>query len=230
MYKTSVALAGAILALSIANASAVTLVYNDTTTAGNTAYPFLVSNNFTVNKSGVLIDSLDVFDSTKGTIGSDLTVSLYNDTTNTAVATVDFKGTAYNGVNGSFFVSKTISLVSLIQGDTYSVEAWGFSPTQLYVDTSGTSKVTFNSLGGALSDLSATNFAGGVPSPPCNMITGSNCSGVGNLNVHGTDFFGAGSIDAVPEPSTWAMLILGFCGLGFVAYRRKQSGQQFRFA
>jgi hypothetical protein len=25
---------------------------------------------------------------------------------------------------------------------------------------------------------------------------------------------------AVPEPSTWAMMILGFCGLGFMAYRR----------
>jgi hypothetical protein len=26
---------------------------------------------------------------------------------------------------------------------------------------------------------------------------------------------------AVPEPSTWAMMILGFCGIGFMAYRRK---------
>jgi hypothetical protein len=26
---------------------------------------------------------------------------------------------------------------------------------------------------------------------------------------------------SVPEPSTWAMMILGFCGLGFMAYRRK---------
>lgn len=26
---------------------------------------------------------------------------------------------------------------------------------------------------------------------------------------------------AVPEPSTWAMMILGFCGLGFMAYRRR---------
>jgi hypothetical protein len=25
----------------------------------------------------------------------------------------------------------------------------------------------------------------------------------------------------VPEPSTWAMLLLGFAGLGFMAYRRK---------
>jgi hypothetical protein len=28
---------------------------------------------------------------------------------------------------------------------------------------------------------------------------------------------------AVPEPSTWAMMILGFLGLGFMAYRRKNS-------
>lgn len=27
--------------------------------------------------------------------------------------------------------------------------------------------------------------------------------------------------DGVPEPSTWAMMILGFCGIGFMAYRRK---------
>ena len=26
---------------------------------------------------------------------------------------------------------------------------------------------------------------------------------------------------AVPEPSTWAMMLLGFAGLGFTAYRRK---------
>jgi hypothetical protein len=28
--------------------------------------------------------------------------------------------------------------------------------------------------------------------------------------------------DAVPEPSTWIMLLLGFTGLGFAGYRRKQ--------
>ena len=31
-------------------------------------------------------------------------------------------------------------------------------------------------------------------------------------------------ISAVPEPSTWAMMLLGFAGIGFMAYRRKQSG------
>jgi PEP-CTERM motif len=32
------------------------------------------------------------------------------------------------------------------------------------------------------------------------------------------------NVAATPEPSTWAMMILGFCGLGFMAYRRKRSG------
>jgi PEP-CTERM motif len=37
------------------------------------------------------------------------------------------------------------------------------------------------------------------------------------------------SISAVPEPSTWAMMILGFAGIGFMAYRRKNK-PAFRFA
>jgi len=35
---------------------------------------------------------------------------------------------------------------------------------------------------------------------------------------------------AVPETSTWAMLILGFAGVGFMAYRRKNQGSAFRIA
>lgn len=32
-----------------------------------------------------------------------------------------------------------------------------------------------------------------------------------------------GTVAAVPEPSTWAMMILGFLGVGFIAYRRNQN-------
>jgi hypothetical protein len=28
---------------------------------------------------------------------------------------------------------------------------------------------------------------------------------------------------AVPEPSTWAMMILGFAGVGYMAYRRRRT-------
>jgi hypothetical protein len=37
------------------------------------------------------------------------------------------------------------------------------------------------------------------------------------------------NIGGVPEPSTWAMMILGFAGVGFMAYRRKLK-PAFRFA
>ena len=35
--------------------------------------------------------------------------------------------------------------------------------------------------------------------------------------------FSATFTSAVPEPSTWAMMILGFAGVGFMAYRRKNN-------
>jgi hypothetical protein len=36
-----------------------------------------------------------------------------------------------------------------------------------------------------------------------------------------------GTVSAVPEPSTWAMMILGFFGLGVMAYRRRSSRLAF---
>jgi len=45
------------------------------------------------------------------------------------------------------------------------------------------------------------------------------------LDIH-SSVFPSGEIrgflaPAVPEPSTWAMLLLGFTGIGFMAYHRK---------
>ena len=40
----------------------------------------------------------------------------------------------------------------------------------------------------------------------------------------GPNGFGVGTLAvaaAVPEPSTWAMMLVGFCGLGFIAHRRR---------
>ena len=38
------------------------------------------------------------------------------------------------------------------------------------------------------------------------------------------------AVAAVPEDSPWAMLVLGFAGVGFMAYRRKQNGSALRIA
>jgi PEP-CTERM motif len=59
----------------------------------------------------------------------------------------------------------------------------------------------------------------------------------GDLGGLSTDQLKGGSVDfildnvavtAVPEPSSWAMMILGFLGVGFMAYRREKP--LFRFA
>jgi len=36
-------------------------------------------------------------------------------------------------------------------------------------------------------------------------------------------FVDGNAVAAVPEPSTWAMMILGFAGVGFMTYRRRQT-------
>jgi hypothetical protein len=45
-----------------------------------------------------------------------------------------------------------------------------------------------------------------------------------NPGGFGVGIFTLTPVAAVPEPSTWAMMILGFAGVAFMAYRRKQSG------
>jgi hypothetical protein len=57
---------------------------------------------------------------------------------------------------------------------------------------------------GTCADATDTGFVSGVPAPP------------------------GGNQNGVPEPSTWAMMLLGFLGVGFMAYRRRGTALQFR--
>jgi hypothetical protein len=52
-------------------------------------------------------------------------------------------------------------------------------------------------------------------------LTFSTSSGNSYENVLLTNFVVNDTVGAVPEPSTWAMMIFGFAGIGFMAYRRK---------
>jgi hypothetical protein len=48
--------------------------------------------------------------------------------------------------------------------------------------------------------------------------------GIPNYTLPAFDILdGNGVASAVPEPSTWAMMIFGFVGVGFMAYRRKST-------
>jgi hypothetical protein len=79
------------------------------------------------------------------------------------------------------------------------------------MDNGGFNSVCFNDKSESCSDnRSAVGFTVGDQNIGANFI-----SETGNFE------FGVAA--AVPEPSTWAMMILGFFGLGFMAYRRKDS-------
>jgi hypothetical protein len=84
------------------------------------------------------------------------------------------------------------------------------------------------------SGLGFTTNSTGVPGIALQfVIVGPNIGyqefAAGSNSVLGVgDFAFTAAVAAVPEPSTWAMMILGFCGLGFMAYRRKQSGPALR--
>src|ERR1700737_3929024 len=67
------------------------------------------------------------------------------------------------------------------------------------------------------SDVSwfAVASGGHYTGPGCSFICGA------PFDNPGFEGLAAASVSGVPEPSTWAMMILGFAGLGFMGYRRK---------
>ena len=87
----------------------------------------------------------------------------------------------------------------------------------------------------------AAMFPGGQ-SNGCQLLTNCNryvtFTDTNGANLTGftitsaTNSFEITNISAVPEPSTWAMMILGFLGLGFLGYRKssKVSASAFRVA
>lgn len=64
-----------------------------------------------------------------------------------------------------------------------------------------------------------------VPTGATRLFLGVTDEG-GNFDNSGTivaTISESGSVTGTPEPSTWAMMLLGFCGLGFMAYRKKSA-------
>jgi PEP-CTERM motif len=68
-------------------------------------------------------------------------------------------------------------------------------------------------------DTAATLFAGSGASITSGVLGVANCED--ECVANGEIRSGTLTIAAVPEPSTWAMLLIGFAGIGFMAYRRK---------
>ena len=199
----------AIAAISAGPALASTDVFGlSNPAAGNqpqTDFPLTLGMDFTVNSS-VKVDSLGAF-----TNGAPVFVQLYDISNNDlVVASAIVPGTLNPGSSYSF---QTITPVLLAAG-TYQINAiYGSSNPDFnpYEQPGGdAAKITFNSFGGKLSFIGDYyNLNGNGSLATTQDFPSPNGYGAGTL-----------SVSAVPEPSTWAMMLLGFCGLGFMAYRR----------
>jgi PEP-CTERM motif len=130
----------------------------------------------------------------------------------------------YNSAHSALLFSSAVSSVSVVQ------------QIPGYADYEVTGVLA------ALSLSAGTYYAGFVANPlAVATVTGGNNSLLyssipGNIS-QATPYYGGGSnygdlafqllgtsgVSAVPEPSTWAMMILGFAGIGFMAYRRRNN-------
>ena len=89
----------------------------------------------------------------------------------------------------------------------------------IYTTTTPLSSQTFSSIGAVVQNANATSGPGLFSLTEELILTANGAGGASSTIL----------ITAVPETSTWAMMILGFFGVGFMAYRRKPK-PSFRFA
>jgi hypothetical protein len=205
---------------------AATLVYNDTTTDGTSTYPGTLIDTFKVNQGGLEVLDLAAFDSGKNGITANIMVGLYDDTTGTvAIAPVNFNGTAYNGTGGSYFDTKAVTPFVLTNGDTYSVEAWGFSGTNFF--KMGTGSAAFSAGGFNISNVAGTNP--GSAGEAATNIDGNTTGGLFNALFGNTTPYS--SYAGAPQPCAPSVTcttddpILRFNGTGFAAAGSLEIGQ-----
>jgi hypothetical protein len=77
----------------------------------------------------------------------------------------------------------------------------------------------FSLLGPAFYNPTFVAAEGGLPGAEASLVAGIE-DGQAYFNIHTTQFPGGEIRGGVPEPSTWAMMLLGFAGLGYAAFRR----------
>jgi hypothetical protein len=129
-------------------------------------------------------------------------------------------GTGYNLARNLFTDNNVRGTTVDITG---SFSLFGANAGNFLGDGNETFDVTTN-LGSYLFNVSlntATNSAPltfvGFESSGGEIITSVNWSGPQAAGITDVQL----GVSAVPEPSTWAMMLLGFAGIGFMAYRRK---------
>lgn len=92
--------------------------------------------------------------------------------------------------------------------------------------TSGTYDNLFDLLTASTYNSAFVTAHGGTTASARDALLGAMASGEAYLNIHTSQFPGGeirGFLVAVPEPASWAMMLIGLCGVGLLLRRRPAS-------
>jgi hypothetical protein len=129
-------------------------------------------------------------------------------------STVDFGQVALDaGVLDTVYSSSGITVAAV--GGTFTFQLSFPTPYSISLGTCTSGLVSGSEC--SLSSVSLNTSVAGIYDDTVTIGT-LNLTGGGSETVQLTIDATVGS---VPEPSTWAMMLLGFAGLGFMSYRRK---------
>ena len=142
---------------------------------------------------------------------------------NTMLVSVNFSGLT-SGTTASHIHAATTLPFTGAAGVATTLPTFAGFPLGV---TSGTyNPNAFDLLAASTYNPTFVNANGGTTASAEAALLAALASGKAYLNIHTTQFTGGeirGFLVAVPEPATWAMMLLGFAGIGLALRRRSLS-------
>lgn len=128
---------------------------------------------------------------------------------------------AGGGAPGSIFNS-TQSLTNVL----YTMPGGLLAPADDgFVILTAPQSISLNGYSTTFTDPAILSYFTGTNTVTLSILSSFNLTGIGsiaNLDKSGLTTAGTAKLSMVPEPSTFALLLLGACGFGFAAWRRRQ--------